>query len=433
MPPGAGYVVSSIMQPEALQSVRALRILLVSEDIPGVAMGGLAKHVFALANALAEAGHIVDLMGNNTADPDDVSLSLSLPGKFFGDLTGAHVGWKESTLGCFMPPRRALVARRFARSIMRRAPGYEVIHYHGHVPDVAAFIPRDINFLQTRHDQGADCLVHTRFKGGAICNEIIPERCAECITTHPNPVQKWISEMAVSQYRRRVALGMQRHKTVFVSDMLRRNLARTFGGHGSDWGQVIHNFIDWRSLQRHMPHPPRRSEGAKVTVLIASKLYPPKGVKEFLESFAQQVPANMHILIAGDGPDTQGLKAKYSSESVQFLGWCDHSTVLERTALANAIVVPSTWEEPCATTVLEGLALGCKVFALDRGGTPELLRFQNYTGQLMLFSTMAELACALAQFSPSETRSPPVAQSADVRLRLPELLAAYRQRLQPAL
>ena len=41
-----------------------MRILLVSEDIPHATLGGLGKHVVTLGNALIEAGHTVDLMGN---------------------------------------------------------------------------------------------------------------------------------------------------------------------------------------------------------------------------------------------------------------------------------------------------------------------------------------------------------------------------------
>jgi len=408
--------------------MRRLKVLLVSEDIPGAAMGGLAKHVLTLAKALAEAGHVVDLMGNDQSKMGDVVRTLALPGDFFGELSGAHLGWKEQKLGCFMPPRRALTARRFARAISRRAGNYDVVHYHGHVPDVAAFVPEHVNFVQTRHDQGADCVVHTRFKNGAVCNETQPTACASCIRSQPNALQQWISATAVSQYRRRVAHGMRRHKTIFVSDMLRRNLTRTFGGRGADWGQVVHNFIDWQTIQLHTHTAPPRTQPDSVNILVASKLYPPKGVGEFLLAFAPYQPAHMRVVVAGDGPDEMALRAKYASSLIEFLGWCDYATVLARTATVDAIVVPSTWEEPCATTVLEGLALGRQVFALQRGGTPELSRYEAYPGQLRLFPNLADLSAELSVFQPTGSGTTLAGPTSDVWLRLPELIAVYEHR-----
>ena len=42
-----------------------MRILLASEDLPTPGMGGLARHVLALARALITDGHTVDLMGSH--------------------------------------------------------------------------------------------------------------------------------------------------------------------------------------------------------------------------------------------------------------------------------------------------------------------------------------------------------------------------------
>jgi glycogen synthase len=83
---------------------------------------------------------------------------------FFPELTGQYLGWKEIALGIFNPLKRTYTARRFAHAIKRRAANYDVIHYHGHYPNLAAFIPSNVNFIQTRHDQGSECLTHIRFK-----------------------------------------------------------------------------------------------------------------------------------------------------------------------------------------------------------------------------------------------------------------------------
>ena len=161
-----------------------MRVLLVSEDIPYPNMGGLAKHVLNLAHALVRAGHVVDLLGGDQHPLEAAGDEGKFGGRFFGELNGHLAGWKEIQLGLYLPPKRTWLARRFARIIMRHAPDYDVVHYHGHVPNVALFIPEDVNFVQTRHDHGSECLAHTRFRDDAICESIdaadlmLPQRTA---------------------------------------------------------------------------------------------------------------------------------------------------------------------------------------------------------------------------------------------------------------
>ena len=132
-----------------------MRILMVSEDLPAVGMGGLARHVLALARGLAADGHTVDLMGNNDVTPAQAGDDFAFDGQFYPELHGQFEGWKEMSLGVFMPPKRSVIARRFAQAILRRAAAYDVVHYHGHLPNIASYLPASLNFIQTRHDQAA--------------------------------------------------------------------------------------------------------------------------------------------------------------------------------------------------------------------------------------------------------------------------------------
>lgn len=386
-------------------------------------MGGLAKHVLILARALAAAGHEVDLLCNaeqawNTENPE-----LVLPGRVFRELRGYHRGWKELTLGCFVPPRRALTSRAFARVIMARAMTYDVVHYHGHVPDVGAFIPASLNFVQTRHDQGSDCLIHQRFRAGAPCRETSPSACAGCVSAQPNALQRLTSGMTVGQFRARVSTAFRRHKTIFVSDFLRRNLCRTLGGEPGDWGEVVHTFIDARDIPVVAATDHSR---AGRRVFGAGKLYGPKGFPALFAELAPRLPKDMLVSIAGGGPDEARLRAEHDDPRYRFLGWCDFATVMHETAEADFVVMPSIWEEPCSSTVLEGLALGKPVYALNRGGPPELARYEMYPGQLRLFDDMASLAEALAVAEPVTDIVDPAMFTGTVTQRLPEILAIYQ-------
>ncbi|MEO0318947.1 MAG: hypothetical protein RL404_2624, partial [Pseudomonadota bacterium] len=366
-----------------------MRILLVSEDLPSPAMGGLARHVLLLARALKADGHQVDLMGNDDVAPDEAGIDFDFDGRFFGDLHGQFSGWKEIRLGLFVPFKRSVLARRFARAILRRAGNYDAIHYHGHLPNIAKHIPARINFIQTRHDQGSECLVHTRYKRGAICHDLAPEACAECRTWNPNLLQRKVSALAVTRFRNEVRCGFERHKTVFVSDFLQQNLSRCLGRRR--WGVTVHNFIDtealrWLAPATTLPPTPLR-------VFIAAKLYPAKGVAHFLEALQARASATalgqLQIEVAGDGSDQVHLRKRFPG--VYFHGWQDAGDTLRLAAHAHALVVPSVCEEACASTVLEGLALGKTVLALQLGGTPELADYAKGPDQLRLYTTMDAL------------------------------------------
>lgn len=375
-----------------------MRVLLVSEDIPYPSMGGLAKHVLNLARALVRAGHQVDLIGNDEHPIEVCGEEGRFGGRFFGELHGHNAGWKEARLGMYLPPKRSVIAKRFADIILRHAANYDVVHYHGHLPNVAHFLPPHLNFVQTRHDQGSDCFQHTRFRNGRICESADPAECATCLTERPNLLQRTVSKTAVVRFRREVADGFRRHKTVFVSDMLVNNLKRSFGP--GKWGTTVHNFTDRVALERIRDAAALLPAPSGFQVFIAAKLYPAKGVEQFLRALAPQIPPHMSVTVAGDGPDEARLREEFETSQVQFLGWCSPDKTLKLAATASAIVVPSVWEEPCATTVLEGLFLGKATFALRRGGTPELSIYAADAAQLRLHETMESLVDDLVCFDP---------------------------------
>jgi glycogen(starch) synthase len=398
-----------------------MRILMVSEDLPAPSMGGLARHVLALCRALTHAGHHVDLMGNDDFAPEVALDAMNFGGQFFPELRGQFSGWKEMPLGVFMPLKRNLLARRFARAMQRRAGDYDVIHYHGHLPNVAYYLPPTVNFLQTRHDQGSDCLIHTRFRRGEVCNDMDPRACAGCRTHYPNGLQKAISSLAVRRFRHEVKQGFSRHKTVFVSDMLHKNLSRCFGE--QRWGITIHNFVDTSHLKNISKYEQMTLPSESLRIFIAAKLYPAKGVSALLAILETQLGHRIVMDIAGDGEEESMLRKRYVH--VNFHGWQSMEATLKLAMRAQVIVVPSVCEEACSTTVLEGLLLGKTVFALQRGGTPELGIYASRPDQLRLHENLEDLASALLSYTPRAdcVVSPQV--SADANHAAGRLLALY--------
>lgn len=401
-----------------------LRILLVSEDIPHPKLGGLGKHAVALGNALIAAGHQVDLFGNNLWPYADQAGDVAFQGRFFPALNVKHAHWKEKQLGFFNYYRRAFLARRFARAILKVADQYDVIHYHGHLPILANHLPPRINFVQTRHDQGSDCLTHTRFRNGDVCRETDPRVCAACATASPNAVQKILSAASVTRWRKAVKQAFQRHKVIFVSQFLRDNLARTLGPLNGAGVHVVHNFINARALAAAQAG--HSGKPAPPDIFIATRVDEAKGVGAFLAALEGRLPEGRRVTVAGDGPDLARLRQRYTGEWVEFLGWTPYSEVVRLTKWAKVAVVASILEESCGTTILEALALGRPVLALRRGGTPELGMYERYPGQLALCDTFESMAKALQAPEKAVPMLDDASFQASVERILPHILAVYR-------
>ena len=209
-----------------------------------------------------------------------------------------------------------------------------------------------------------------------------------------------------------------------MSDLLRRNLERSFGP--GKWGVTVHNFIATAPLQAARMTAGRLDLQRPLRIFIAAKLYPAKGVAPFLDAIAPHLSDAIRIDIAGDGELEAALRSQHSDTRIHFHGWQDSEATLRLAAQAHAIVVPSVWEEPCASTVLEALLLGKTSFALRRGGTPELAAYVSAPEQLRLFDDMDALVAALLAFAPQPDYSLAPQSRADAAHAAAQLLHLYR-------
>jgi glycosyltransferase involved in cell wall biosynthesis len=412
-----------------------VKILMASEDLPGAQVGGLGKHVVTLGNALLALGHHVAILGRNdsgASDADHCAAQIGFRGRFIPAFDWRRPGWKEAQLGVFNPLKRPWFARKIARAIDGHAAGFDVVHYHGHLPMVGLHVDSAINFVQTRHDQGSECLTHLRFRADAVCATIAPRDCSACICVGAGALRKSVTALTVNRYRSQSAQAFAARKTIFVSEFLRRQFLRAVPGADLSRSQVMHNFVGFDVLAREAA----RAQGVDAgQILLVGRLDTGKGFDEFLAEAAPRRPPGVSVTIVGDGPQRARLQRQHAGPQVRFLGWQDYAEMIRLAARSHLCVVPSVCEEACSTTVLEALALGKQCVALARGGTPELLRYQRFDGQLRLAHTMSELvdiALALAVLAPEVVGSSPGARfeaafGADAALALPRLLEFYAE------
>lgn len=403
-----------------------MKILMASEDLPGERIGGLGKHVVTLANALLALGHEVAILGRNDAGLDDCAGQIGFRGRFIPAFDYSRPGWKELQLGVFNPFKRPWFARKIGRAIEAHAAGYDVVHYHGHLPMTGLYVDPALNFVQTRHDQGSECVIHLRFRDGAVCTAASARDCAGCIHPAPGALRQRISAYAVARYRHDAAGAFARHKTIFVSDFLRRQFLRQVPGADLARCRVIHNFIQYPLLASHVAPAWQVRAGQ---VLLVGRIDTGKGFREFLAAARGRLQPAASVVVIGDGPERAALEREYAGARVRFLGWKPYPEVIARSARSHVCVVPSVWEEPCGTTVLEALALGKPCIALARGGTPELAAYQLYDGQLQLAGSMEQLVALLcARLAGAPVTVPlPATFGLDVFQTIPNILEFYAE------
>lgn len=399
-----------------------MKILLVTEDLPVPNLGGAGKHAVLLGNALIEAGHAVELLGRVRAPGVTGNADFNGPLHCAIDLRGT--GWQEHRFGAFLPGRREHVARRIWAAIraldVRR---FDVVHYHGHAYALGAVVPPGLPFVQTLHDQGSECLVLTRFRQGAPCAETDPAACAGCATARPNAIQRALSAAAARRLRDHSVRAFSRHPVVFVSEFLRSRFVQRTRPALPLQTHVVHNFTHAAGVAA-AASTAAAAVGQRPVLLLVGRIDAAKGFGPFLALLDEGLLARWRVRVVGDGPQRPELESTHGPRGVEFTGPLSQAQTYRETAAATACVVPSVWEEPCGTTLLEALAMGKPTLALARGGTPELARYERYAGQLVLESDLPALVGRLNQLPrPAGPLGP--GDLADVGRRLPEILAVY--------
>jgi glycosyltransferase involved in cell wall biosynthesis len=125
--------------------------------------------------------------------------------------------------------------------------------------------------------------------------------------------------------------------------------------------------------------PPRetlqRSFGLNgATLAFAGRLTAQKSLGRALDAVAQA--DGVELVIAGEGPDRRPLEERVRelglSDRVRFLGPQSRERIVELFRAADATILSSSWEN-FPHTVVEALAVGTPVLAMDAGGVGEVV------------------------------------------------------------
>lgn len=172
--------------------------------------------------------------------------------------------------------------------------------------------------------------------------------------------------------------------------------------------EVVMNGVDLDEAAGTAPDLPQRY------VLALGRIVETKGFDLLLRGFAAAtLPADLALVIGGDGPALGGLKELAErlgvGERVVFTGRLDRGAVVAATAGAAALVVPSR-VEPFGIVLLEGWRAAVPVIATTRGGPPELIR-DGVDGWLVDPTRTDEVAGALERVFADPARAAAVARA----------------------
>lgn len=120
------------------------------------------------------------------------------------------------------------------------------------------------------------------------------------------------------------------------------------------------------------PGPRTRPADEASTVLLIGRLSPEKGFDLVLEAWADGAPADVELVVIGDGSERARLE-RLAGPKVRFLGRLDSNEIQRQMLEARALLVPSRCFEGQPLVILEALAAGLPVMASAQPPLVEVL------------------------------------------------------------
>jgi phosphatidylinositol alpha-mannosyltransferase len=156
-------------------------------------------------------------------------------------------------------------------------------------------------------------------------------------------------------------MGRRLDRMVAVSNEARRMVEPTLGG---DW-TVLFNGVDVERIASAEPW--QRPEGRRV-VLFVGRHEERKGLSVLLDAVAS-LPDDVVVWVAGEGPQTDGLRARHASDHrIEWIGRIPDAERDARMAAADVFCAPSIRGESFGVILLEAMAAGTPVVASGISG-----------------------------------------------------------------
>ncbi|TAM89506.1 MAG: glycosyltransferase family 1 protein [Jatrophihabitans sp.] len=329
---------------------RAVRVLLLSWEYPPLVVGGLGRHVQALARELAAAGHDVRVVTRGEAPAatdetvDGVRVRRAARDPLALDFT------TESLLAWSQAAEHALL--RAALPLLRRWHP-DVIHAHDWLVAQSA-------------------ITLARHTGAALVTTIHATETGRGMGWLPRPLN-----LAIHSVERWLVTGSQ--AVIICSAAMRDEVVTLFDAPPARVS-VIPNGIDvarWRVSAAERAAARQRA-GADPLVVFAGRLVHEKGVQTLLDAVRplRAEWGRLRVAIAGTGPYEAQLRARARrlriARAVDWTGFVPDAELAGLLGAADVVVVPSLYE-PFGLVALEAAAARAPVVVADTGGLHDLV------------------------------------------------------------
>ncbi|HEV3475738.1 MAG TPA: glycosyltransferase family 4 protein [Actinomycetota bacterium] len=328
--------------------MRSLSVALLTWEYPPIVVGGLARHVHALAGALAGRGHAVTVYTRGDAGTPEESHD---DGVRVVRVQGYPPRIPMDDLVPWVLGLNLALLHRAERDIRDRPP--DVLHAHDWLVAYAAAALKDladVPLVATIH-----ATEHGRHAGRLF-----------------GPTQRFIH--AVERW-----LTAEADRVITCSGYMRRELSRVFGVSSAKL-DMIPNQVDAGAFDSDVGERVRAAvwPSDRPLIVFAGRLQYEKGVQTILQAvpLIERGAPGVGVLITGRGTyqdELVSLAAHLSLDGrVRFEGFVDEERLRRLYAAADVVVVPSLYE-PFGLVALESMASGTPVVAADTGGLREIV------------------------------------------------------------
>jgi glycogen synthase len=362
-----------------------MKILIPTDAFPPVC-GGSGWSTYELARGLRTMGH-------------DVTIVQPKPGTASGARETAYDGFRVLHFGAPAPNvpyvRNYYKSEKLTRSLtayltaLLAKDRYDIVHAQHVMTTIAAIEAAHVAgvpAVATVRDYWPVCywsdLLHTR-EGLTLCPACTPGNMTVCI--QPRAGALWPLALPMIPYMRSnlaaKRAGLARADAVIaVSWRIAQDLVARAPELARTRIEVIPNAVDVEALRasaRRDARGARRDENTDPFALYLGKLAPNKGTSHLVE-LVQQADLDWPLVVAGDGPDRDGLEraAKASGRRIEFKGWVDKDEATRLLARASMLIFPSRGPESLSRVLIEASALGIPIAAMDTGGTPDIIEHE---------------------------------------------------------
>lgn len=368
-----------------------MRVLLLAQFFPPD-IGGEERHVLNLSTALAGRGHdvaVATLRLPGTVErevlPSGVvvhrvpSTSMRLPA-LYSDADRPH----------HPPLPDPLVVSGLRAVFAEHDP--EVVHAHNWIVHSALPLcsrrrsPRP-GLVLTLHDYSQVCATKRMMRDGLPCAGPSPRRCPRCAVTHYGPLTGPITLAATAAMRPWKAHAVDHVISVSRAVAEGNRVARL----GVPWS-VIPNFVPDDLMDTPAPDPATVADlPPGGFLLFVGDLSQEKGVHTLLGAYAALGPQRPPLVLIGRPLPGQPATLPDGARAIESL---PHAAVVEALRRCRVAVLPSTWPDPCPTTVLEAMSAGRPVITTAIGGMLDMVQ-DGVSGLLVSPGEGAELGGAL--------------------------------------